>query len=490
MPLFSRALLASVLFATLSGCVSQNYTDTRQETQDVQAEITAYRPSALLDNVISIERPPIDLTPIKQHVVIKWLDKQTAFNVTRLPLGTVLQDMLLNEKVKINFLDEATPNLIVSVNVDGSRQAVLNQLTNQTGYRFTPSTDTLNIQRFVSETFVINLPSGEYSGQLGSQGTGGGEDKKIEGQFINVKYDNINVFQDLASAIKILLKAPEDENGDTDEDKLIGNVNAISALSSITVRTTPERMVSVQQLVESHQAQLNKQVLLDIRILEFRSNLDKDQGIDWTLIKDFGSGSLKFMIPGSNITAPNANYGLAFEATGSWDGTQAFIKALEQQGSVSTQTPISFLALNSQPARISQITETPYLSDITTQITDTSTNTTTTRDKVTEGIDMMISANVKDEFVWLRLAGKLSKIAGESEEKIGDATLRFIKMRSVDMNFTNKLRYGQTVVIGSIKQQTTIANKSASFGLDGLGSQATRHETVETLVLLTPRSVQ
>jgi hypothetical protein len=46
------------------------------------------------------------------------------------------------------------------------------------------------------------------------------------------------------------------------------------------------------------------------------------------------------------------------------------------------------------------------------------------------------------------------------------------------------------VVIGSIKQQTTGANKSASFGVDALGSQATNNETVETLVLLTPRRIQ
>ena len=65
-----------------------------------------------------------------------------------------------------------------------------------------------------------------------------------------------------------------------------------------------------------------------------------------------------------------------------------------------------------------------------------------------------------------------------------------ISTRNVDLNFTNNLRYGQSVVIGSIKQQTTQANKSASFGVDALGAQATNNETVETLILLTPRRVR
>ncbi|MFB1079573.1 type II and III secretion system protein, partial [Photobacterium damselae subsp. damselae] len=111
-------------------------------------------------------------------------------------------------------------------------------------------------------------------------------------------------------------------------------------------------------------------------------------------------------------------------------------------------------------------------------------------DKVVEGVDMMVNAKVQKGVVSLRVTGKLTKIAGDTTEKINDATLRFIKTRDADLSFVNKLRYGQTVVIGSIKQQSTGANKSSSFGIDGLGMQSTTNETVETLVLLTPRRTQ
>ena len=139
---------------------------------------------------------------------------------------------------------------------------------------------------------------------------------------------------------------------------------------------------------------------------------------------------------------------------------------------------------------MSQDLKTPYLADIKVESNDNSTSTETQRGKETEGVDMMVTANVKNDYVWLRIAGKLTKIAGDTTETVADAKLRFISTRGVDLSFTNKLRYGQTVVIGSIKQQTTGATKSSSFGLDGLGSQATNRETVETLILLTPRKVQ
>jgi hypothetical protein len=209
-------------------------------------------------------------------------------------------------------------------------------------------------------------------------------------------------------------------------------------------------------------------------------------------VRDIGDGTLNFIIPGTSTTSGliSSGSGLAFQGSGKWDGTTAFIKALEQQGTVSTDTPISVLTLSAQPARISQTVDTPYLSDISTDITDTTTSTSTTRGNVVEGIDMMVNTNVKDDFVWIRTAGKLTKIAGDSTEVISDATLRFISTRSADLSFTNKLRYGQTVVIGSVKQQTQTANKSSSLGIDGLGSQASGQETVETLVLLTPRRVK
>ncbi|WP_240695005.1 hypothetical protein [Vibrio parahaemolyticus] len=80
--------------------------------------------------------------------------------------------------------------------------------------------------------------------------------------------------------------------------ELVGDVRVVPGLTAITVRTTPSRMAQVRRLIDTYQAELTKQVFLDIRVLEFRSNLGKDQGIDWNLVKDVGDGTLNFIIPG------------------------------------------------------------------------------------------------------------------------------------------------------------------------------------------------
>ncbi|MFB1079506.1 type II and III secretion system protein, partial [Photobacterium damselae subsp. damselae] len=165
----------------------------------------------------------------------------------------------------------------------------------QTGYGFAPSEHSLSVQRYLTETFMINLPTGTITSQQGSQGEtkGEGENTKVEGQFINAAIESQNAFNEIANAIKVVLKS------DSEDNKLIGDVQSVPSMGSITVRTTPSRMAQVRQVVDNFQQELAKQVLLEITVLEFRSNLGKDQGIDWQLLKNVGDGTIKFLIPGT-----------------------------------------------------------------------------------------------------------------------------------------------------------------------------------------------
>jgi MSHA biogenesis protein MshL len=485
--IIKKMVLLTSIITGLAGCVSQDFIDNKADADKVQAHIETLRPTGTLNNVVSISRPPVNANPIDAENRIAWLDQTVNVQrLTRVPLVTALTAVMAGTQTEIRFDNDVQPNTTVSVDLHTTRQNILNVLSSQTGYAFTPSEKKIVVQRYLSKTFIIQLPTGAYSAQQGSQGqsTGKDDEAKVEGQFISVTYKDKDVFTEISEAVKVVLKS-DDEDGE-----LIGDVQPVPSMSGLTVRTTPVRMRQVQALIDSYQSELNKQVLIDIRILEFRSNLGKDRGVDWQILKEVGDGTLKFLIPGTTTSSAGNPAGLAFTGTGKWDGTTAFIKALEQQGTVSTETPISFRTLSSQPARISQTLVTPFLEDFSTVITDNTTTPTTTRGSVTEGVDMTISANVQKGFVWLRTAGKLTKIASDTTEQVADVALRFISTRSADLNFTNKLRYGQTVVIGSIKQQTTGANKSASFGIDGLGMQSTNNQTVETLILLTPRRVQ
>ncbi|WP_394230519.1 type II and III secretion system protein [Shewanella colwelliana] len=478
-------ITALMMMGLVTGCVSQDYTDTKKEAESVQSRIEQLTPVPELNNVSAITRPPVVVTPLVKKTNIPWLTQTTKVHVTRLPLSQVLSEVMRGVPADIWFDNDVNAMQTVSLSANTSRQNVLNLLSSQTGYGFVPSANKVEVRRYLAETFTLTIPVGNVSAQQGSKG-GSADPKstKVEGQFISTTLSNADMIAEVTNAIKAVLKSNEDS------DELIGGVEAVPTLSSFIVRTTPDRMRQVRQIVAQYKKELKKQVVLNIQILEFRSNLGKDRGIDWNILKDIGEGSLQFVIPGTTTAAASNGFGMAFQGSGKWDGTTAFIKALEQQGSVSTETPINIQTLSNQPGRISQTVVTPFIEDIKVNVTENTTTTETVRGEVSEGVDVFVSANIQHDHVWLRMAGTLTKIAADTTEKVGENELRMISTRNVDLNFTNNLRYGQSVVIGSIKQQTTQANKSASFGVDALGAQATNNETVETLILLTPRRVR
>ncbi|WP_237156005.1 type II secretion system protein GspD [Photobacterium phosphoreum] len=479
------ALISSII---MSGCVSQHYLDAEATSAKIAHKMDEVRPTGRLENVISINRPPINPNPTYIGDSIAWLAENINIDVRNVPLTAVIDTLMAGTSVNVvmgNDINQAVP---ITLKKQGTRKEIINALSNQTGYGFSTSQSQLNIQRFVSKTFVINLPTGTMSGQQGSQGEqkGDGDKATTEGQFVNVTYSGQNTFDDIANAVSSFLKAE-------DGKKNIGDVRAVKSMGSIIVRTTPTRMAQVENVIQTFQKELSKQVLLEIQVLEFRSNRKHETGIDWTVAKEMGSasGMLKFMVPGSTATASGSSAaGLAFIGTGKWDGTSALIKVLEQQGTVSTATPVNLRTISTQPAYISQVTDIPYLSNVSTNTTETSTTTSTERDKKVVGVDMMTTANVQNGFVYLRVAGRLTKVASDEREQVGNAMLRFIGIRKSDLNFVNKLRYGQTVVIGSVKQVVTTSDRTSAFDLDGLGMQATDSHTIETIILLTPRRIQ
>ncbi|MGE4262182.1 type II secretion system protein GspD [Shewanella sp.] len=495
---FWKTFSIAAVMASLVGCASQTYVDTKAHADGVHKQIGTYSNILPSTQVQSINRPPISTTPLVIKKEIPWLEAPVSMVAEGMPLSMVLSQVLngadyLGRPIRIWFDGDVDPNKKVSLSFRASREDVLNLIARQTGYGIDTSEDKVSISRFESETFVLSIPPGVYSGQLGSQGTAksssvGGVDTmntRIEGQYLNTAYKEVDPVSQIKNSIVALLKDDK-----SDDEKLIGSVEVVPALTAIAVRTTPDRMEQVRNLIKSFQAQLGEQVMLDIRILEFRSNLGHERSVDWDLIKNVGEGSLEFVLPGTNTLSKGAGYGLAFKGTGKWDGTTAFIRALEKQGTVSTETPITALALSNQPSRIAQTQTKPYLYEVKTESNDKVVSATVTRSSQSEGVDMMITPKVQADAVWLRIAGKLTKIVGERSETVQDVKVEFYDTRESEINFTNKLLYGQTVVIGSIKQVSKTSESNKNFGLGALGGEGTASETVETLVLLTPRRVQ
>ena len=148
------------------------------------------------------------------------------------------------------------------------------------------------------------------------------------------------------------------------------------------------------------------------------------------------------------------------------------------------------MILNNQPAKITQQRVEPYISEASSESSEGVVSASVKRDTEVEGVDMMVVANVQRNHVWLRISGQLQKIVLREDKKVEDIDLQFLTVQKSEITFTNKLRYGQTYVIASIKQTSRLAESSKSFWTPLFGGTGSQTDTIETLVLLTPRKVE
>ncbi|MHC5780335.1 type II secretion system protein GspD [Aliivibrio fischeri] len=474
-----KFLYGSLALLMLSGCASQEFKDNLAFNDAVHQSIGEQSNPKLYKKVNFITKPPMVVTPIVENVDMEWLKKPSNVNAIELPLSVVLEKLMSDVNIPIYFSKDVQPSTPITLNFSSSRQDVLNSLSKESGYGIEYKNNRLEISKYITRVFTLNMPSGTMSGQLGSQGQSSSEDSaRIEGQYLNVEYKDVQIVDEIAASLEKVL------GGDDIAKK---SISVSPALSSVTVTATIDQMQDIEYVIDHYKKELSKQVILDIQMIEFRSNLGTEHSIDWNIVKDTGNGLLQFFVPGTTTISQGAGYGLAFTGKGKWTGTESFIRVLEQQGSVSTQTPITAMILNNQPAKITQQNVIPYIYEASSDSSEGVISASVTRKTEVEGVDMMVNSIIQDEYVSLRISGQLQKIFNRETEKVGDVNLGMLSTQKSEITFANKLRYGQTFVIASVKQTSKTAEQTKSFWMELFGGTGTRNDTVETLVLLTPR---
>lgn len=463
----------------LAGCASEQYKQNLEHNDKVHQQIGEYTNYIKPEKVQRFDKPPVEIVPIsKTKSDTSWMNEKLTTNYKSKPLSLVLDEIMYPIDVPIYFSENVDPNKRISFNYSHTRKNILNLISRVSGYGIEYINDRLEVTKFVTRVFPLNIPSGMVSGQLGSQGTSKDSGVRVEGQFINVAYKDLNFTQEIADSIKAVLGGSEAANN---------AVAVLPSMTSISVTATPDQMQTIEEVINAYQAEISKQVFLEIQVLEFKSNLDTERGINWNIVKDMSDGTLQFFVPGTNTVSQDAGYGLGFIGADKWTGTEALIKVLEKQGTVSTQTPITALILNNQPAKLTQQREEPYLYETSSDNSDGVVTASVTRDKEREGVDMMINAKVSDEYAFLRISGQLRKIESRDTKKVQQIDLGMISTQSSEITFANKARYGQTYVIASVKQSSKTAESSKNFWSTLFGGTGSSNRTTETLVLLTPR---
>jgi MSHA biogenesis protein MshL len=314
---------------------------------------------------------------------------------------------------------------------------------------------------------------------------------------------------------------------------IVGNDKGRSVVVSpmtgvIVVRAMPDELKNVAAYLKASQISIERQVILEAKIVEVQLNDGFQSGVNWAAFKNgpnsstsvglignggslapkvggvptliSGGGSLS-SIPGADMVnaataAGGTLFGLAFQTS----NFAALLNFLESQGNVHVLSSPRIATLNNQKAVLKVGTDEFFVTNVTSTTT-TGTATTTTPSVTLQpffsGIALDVTPRIdQDNEIILHVHPSVSQVSTVNKTvNVGGVggTLN-LPLASSSVSETDSIvraRDGQIVAIGGLMRQATFDDQS---GLPGLpktvfGQTNKRNEKRELVILLKPTVV-
>ncbi|MDE2584903.1 MAG: pilus (MSHA type) biogenesis protein MshL [Betaproteobacteria bacterium] len=354
-------------------------------------------------------------------------------------------------------------------------------------------------------------------GTPGAPGTpAGGQTRGVDSSRVYTTSDS-DFWKELTTALGAIV-------GKDDGRNVI--VNPVSGV--ILVRAMPGEMRNVENYLRATQVIIERQVMLEAKIIEVNLNDEYQAGVNWSVFKSGNNSRLSggvvgknsliqsngglsvgdvAVIPGRGGSVLNGNngqfLGLAFQ-TGSF---AALLNFLETQGNVQVLSSPRIATLNNQKAVLKVGTDEFFVTNVSTTTTTTvsgnQTTPTITVQPFFSGISLDVTPQIDEERnIILHVHPSISVVS--EKQKVIDlgATLgQFtLPLASSNINETDsivRVQDGNIVAIGGLmKQQQTqdrtqlpgLGDLPVVGGLFGQRSSATRKQ--ELVILIKPTVIQ
>ena len=230
---------------------------------------------------------------------------------------------------------------------------------------------------------------------------------------------------------------------------------------TITVSAFPAHLEQVETFIRAFEASIQRQVLIEAKIVEVNLDRSFEWGIDWSAIGRFGDDTviLRSLLPGPRDTSGNVQLKL----TGGSGQVNVVLSALEGQGNVRVLSSPRVSALNNQRAVFDVTTGEVVFTvsqfaipnsipggapQFVSQVTPTQVNVGIVLDVLPQiGADNVVTLNIRPV---------VTSVARTAEFTLPDGTLfqaPVIDTRESDT--MARLRAGETIIIGGLMQSRT-----------------------------------
>ncbi len=311
---------------------------------------------------------------------------------------------------------------------------------------------------------------GGGAGGVGAGGAAGagGSSASVSGT------ESVDLFEELATGIQNLLSEG-------------GKFNLDRKAALLQVIDFPDVLQRVEFYLESVMRRVQRQVLIEAKVVEVELRDQFSAGINWSLI--LGSRT------GNNVTlsqslAPTTSG--AFTIATTFKNLTSLISAFETQGKVNVLSSPRVSAMNNEPALIRVGTQDVFFVT-TTQVepgTGRLLQTAVVPQTITEGVVLSVTPQVSsDGIIHMSVSPSVTERTGQATSRLGD-TVPIISVRETDTLV--RVHQGETVVIAGLMQDrfNVDSTKVPVLGdLPGIGAGFRRKERTtrktDLVILLT-----
>jgi len=262
----------------------------------------------------------------------------------------------------------------------------------------------------------------------------------------------------------------------------------------VIVRGVPAELRAVEEYLNKAQLNLQRQVILEAKILEVRLSDRFQSGIDWALILDsttnpiiraiqtgggtildaaavseiadnlgfLDRGALNVPDPTGGAIRPDKLFGGVFTASAQFEEFTTLIELLEKQGSVRTLSSPRVSTVNNQKAVIKVGQDEFFVTDVSSTTVTGTTTTTTPQVELTpffSGIALDVTPQISSEgAVILHIHPTISEVTDQNKiVTVGTDDLQLpVALSTIrESDSVVRARSGQVIVIGGLMQETT-----------------------------------
>jgi MSHA biogenesis protein MshL len=317
-----------------------------------------------------------------------------------------------------------------------------------------------------SETRVSSGQVSSTRGSTGDSGGGGGETANLIGTRISTETQS-DFWQNLERTVAMIV-------GTDDGSQVIVNPGA----GLVMVRSDGETMRQVEEYLRRTQLIMQRQVVLEAKILEIQLNEGYQQGVNWSDIQSASAITSTDGFP-TEYTAQalagqaiqTSDIGGLFSASFREGTFTALIELLGQQGNVQILSSPRISTVNNQKAVIKVGTDEFFVTDIdfedsnSTNSTADSTSTSVELTPFFSGISLDVTPQIaEDGSIILHVHPSVSEVT--DQEKLitvgnQDVTLPLAQSTVRETDSVIRADSGQIVVIGGLIQNSSEDNNAA-----------------------------